>query len=105
MGGRIYGDGQGSTMLTGTGTSLFQINGMSQTIFEDFSARMDGFSSTNRKAVFYMDWDGTGSVGLNNIMLFNIAIESVLRSGLPRAAMGVRTSYYCILILLLPTAP
>jgi hypothetical protein len=74
MGGRIYGDGQGSTMLTGTGTSLFQINGMSQTIFEDFSARMDGFSSTNGKAVFYMDWDGTGSVGLNNIMLFNIGV-------------------------------
>jgi len=74
MGGRIYGDGQGSTMLTGTGMSLFQINGMSQTIFEDFNARMDGFSSTNAKAVFYMDWDGTGSVGLNNIMLFNIGI-------------------------------
>jgi hypothetical protein len=74
MGGRIYGDGQGSTTLSGSGMSLFQINGMSQTVFEDFSAGMDGFSSTNGKAVFYLDWDGTGSVGLNNIMLFNIGV-------------------------------
>jgi hypothetical protein len=74
MGGRIYGDGQGSTMLTGSGTSLFHINGMSQTVFEDFGAGMDGFSSTNGKAVFYMDWNGTGSAGLSNIMLFNIGV-------------------------------
>ncbi len=79
-GGRIFGAGQYTTLLTYNGPDVsgstlapvITTNGFAYSTIENMTVSNTGRINTKERVCIDLDWDNTGSVGLNNSALVNV---------------------------------
>jgi Pectate lyase superfamily protein len=76
QGGYIFGDGFYATNIIASGgvNPLFNINGMSYSRIEALNCGVGAKSSNNGRCAVYLDWDGTGNVGLHDNTFFDVGM-------------------------------